>query len=90
MNEFTVIWMLDSLGELANIWIDAPDREAVNLAVSRIDSQLAKNPTEKGEHVAEGLRKLPEPPLSVLFSVREADRIVEIDKVLVDWTESER
>jgi hypothetical protein len=39
------------------------------------------NPTTKGVELSEGLRALSQPPLRVLFSVNDLDRLVEVLRV---------
>jgi hypothetical protein len=79
MSHCTVIWTTRSLGQLARIWTDHPaERQAVTQATALIDAELSRNPASKGTEEAEGLRRLRMPPLTVLYEVRELDRIVEI------------
>ena len=75
---FTVVWTHGARDELARIWLAATDRSAVTAAANAIDTLLASNPANTGIDLTEGLRALAEPPLRVLFSVREADRLVEV------------
>ena len=44
MSRHTVVWLQDAQDELAQIWLDSDDREAVTQATSRIDSVLAVDP----------------------------------------------
>jgi succinyl-CoA synthetase beta subunit len=81
MSRFTVIWPKPLLGDLAGIWMESESRTAVTQAVQEIDSALVIDPTTKGTNLAEGLRKLDEPPLQVIFEVEELDRLVRIVKV---------
>lgn len=78
---FTVVWLDEAMDQLAQIWLDADDRAQIASSSNTIDALLSINPAMQGEVVAEGLRKLRVPPLSVLFSVREADRVVEVANV---------
>lgn len=56
-----------ALGELAAIWLDAADRDAINASVDRIDSLLASSPLEAGESRWGDIRILFELPLGALF-----------------------
>ena len=84
MIRFTLIWSNEAQDQLAQIWLDAPDRKSINDAANRIDALLQYDPHTKGEPVTEGLRSLDAPPLRVLYSVAESDRLVQV--VLVRHT----
>ena len=81
MTRYTVVWLEDAQDELAQIWLDAEDRQAVTQASADIDPTLAVDPESKGDHLAEGLWRLRMPPLEVAFTIREQDRTVEISNV---------
>jgi hypothetical protein len=78
MTRYTVIWLQRSLDQLAQIWLEAHDRPEVTAASAAIDSELADEPARKGKEESEGLRRLRVPPLTILFGVREPDRMVEV------------
>ena len=61
--------------------MESESRNAVTAAVKKIDETPAQDLTTKGKKLAEGLRKLEEPPLQVIFEVEESDRMVRIVKV---------
>jgi plasmid stabilization system protein ParE len=81
MMRCTVVWLEDAQSDLAEIWLSEVDRNAVNLATSAIDQDLAVDPQEKGVDVSEGIRAYFAPPLRILYLVREQDRIVEVLRV---------
>ena len=81
MTRYTVVWPSSVRDELAAVWLDASDRNAVTEAANSIDLQLADNAALKGLELQEGLRSLFVPPLRVLFAVREEDLIVEVLRV---------
>jgi hypothetical protein len=81
MNPFFVDWGVDDLEDLADIWLNSPDRNGVTRAQNRIDDLLETNPLGVGEHVGEGLRKIHYPPLLVYYSVDTANRKVEVEGV---------
>jgi hypothetical protein len=62
--------------------MDASDRNAVTLAASRVDRDLATDAAEKGTPAPDNLRQLVIPPLRVLFAVSEADRMARVLSVL--------
>ena len=78
MTRYTVVWVKDSQGELADIWLNAPDRNAVTAATEAVDRQLSIDAPDKGIELSEVLRAFFAPPLRVLFAVNEGDRLVEV------------
>jgi plasmid stabilization system protein ParE len=62
-----VSWLPDAEDDLITIWTDAADRQSVTDAERRISMRLQVNPANQGTPVAEGLRKLLDPPLLVYF-----------------------
>ncbi len=84
MIRYTVTWLKDAENQLAQIWVDATDKQAVTDAANAIDVLLSTDAHDKGKEASEGLRGLHVPPLRVLFSVREQDRLVEVASVRAD------
>jgi plasmid stabilization system protein ParE len=81
MTRYTVVWHRSTQDELAEIWTVARDRNAVTAAVHIIDVELTHDAATKGVDVSEGLRAFFAPPLRVLFTVDEGDRLVEVVRV---------
>jgi len=81
MNRYTVTWQPEAETELVELWLEARDRNQLAAAVRAIDTDLAMDAEAKGDLVAEGIRAFNAPPLRVLFTVRPADRVVEIELV---------
>ncbi len=81
MIRYTVVWLQSAQDELAQLWLDAPDRNAVTAAAHAIDQELGKDAPLKGSELSEGLRALPVPPLKAIFTVRDDDRIAEVLRV---------
>ena len=81
MSRFTVVWLKSANDQLAQIWLDASDRDEVSSAADRIEQVLASDPTGWGEEVHEGLRRLVVARLQVLYAIREPDRIVEVGRI---------
>jgi plasmid stabilization system protein ParE len=79
---FTVDWRPAGLNELADIWLQTADRNAVTQATHRLDERLQRGPIGESESREAGRRILIEPPLGVLFRVDDAKRIV---YVLTVW-----
>jgi plasmid stabilization system protein ParE len=84
MSRYTVTWLKDVEGDLARIWVAASDRQAVARAADAADAELAVDAERKGTALSEGLRSLYVPPLHVLFTVRQGDRLVEVVRVRAD------
>ena len=78
MTRFTVVRVQSALDDLAEFWLEASDRNSVSRAADAIDRELAEDAPGKGNELSEGLRSLLAPPLKVIFTVREADRIAEV------------
>ena len=77
----TVTWVESAQDELAELWMAGPDRDAISAAARAVDRELAVDPHVKGVEMSEGLRALHQPPLRLLFSVRDDDRVVEVLRV---------
>lgn len=79
---YTVTWTEDAQSELADVWLQSPDREAVAQASHQIDHELREDPETKGMPISEE-RLLYVDPLRVLFEVVPDDLIVYVTRV---WT----
>jgi hypothetical protein len=77
---YTVVWVPEVEQDLADLWMNAPDRKAVTAAADQIDDLLRTDPEQQGESRPEG-RVLLIPPLGVFFHVLEQDRIVRVVQV---------
>ena len=82
MTRYTVVWHRDAREDLARLWIDATDRNALTAAAHQIDIALREDADRKGTELSEGLRQLIAGPIRVLFVVREADRLVDVSRTL--------
>jgi hypothetical protein len=78
MIRYTVVWHGSAQDELAELWIAARDRNAVTAAAHVIDVELSHDAAAKGVEVTEGLRAFFAPPLRILFTVDEGNRVVEV------------
>jgi hypothetical protein len=81
MTRYTVVWLDVATDQLAQLWIDAEDRKAIEEAGNAIDRELANDPEGKGKALSEGLRSLDLPPLHVVFTVETPDRRVKVLRV---------
>jgi plasmid stabilization system protein ParE len=81
MTRYTVVWRRSTQDELAEIWTVARDRNAVTAAAHIIDVELTHDAATKDVEVSEGLRAFFAPPLRILFTVDEGDRLVEVVRV---------
>ena len=76
--KWTVIYRPSAKSELAELWLNAGDKQTVTNAADAIDQILARDPSTAGESREEGMRILIEAPLAVVFDVRQDDRIAEV------------
>jgi hypothetical protein len=81
--KYTVVWLPDVMNELARLWLDATDREAVSLATARIDGLLAAAPHDYGESRQHPMRVLLCHPLGVEYKIDEGDRKVLVSAVWI-------
>jgi plasmid stabilization system protein ParE len=79
--KYTVVWKPAAEQELASIWTNATDRQAVTAAAHRIDELLQRDPEQAGESRPSGIRILIVPPLAVRFKVDTQDRMVSVARV---------
>lgn len=80
MTRHTVIYRRSAQGDLARIWSDASDREAVAAAAHEIDLALAVDPGAKG-HPLGRQRIYFTTVLGAVFTVSADDRLVTVLKV---------
>ena len=78
---YTVYWRPAAEDELAEIWTNATDRQAVTAAANSIDAILTRDAASQGESRSGSLRILIISPLAVHFKVRESKRLATILKV---------
>ncbi len=81
MNRFRVEWEVQADDQLAEIWTDSADRQAITKSAHEIDRILERDPENAGIEISEGLRKLKVGPLVVTFSVDSSARMVEVARV---------
>jgi len=74
-------WEADALAALAQAWMQADDRNAVNTAQAELDLQLSRDPVGNGTYLHEGLYKVTLPPLTLFYSINQTERIVEVVQV---------
>lgn len=78
--KYTVVWRNLALQQLANIWMQAADRESVNIAVDYVDDELSNDPAQKGEDYF-GDRFVLHPVMWALYRIEEAALRVEVLQV---------
>jgi hypothetical protein len=74
----TVVWLPSAEADLAGVWLEAPDRQAVADAADDVDRRLRYLPEQQGESRPEGRRMLIVPPLAVIYRVSPADCLVRV------------
>jgi hypothetical protein len=66
--KYMVTWLPSALNELADIWNQASDQQAVTDAADRIDDVLRRDADQKGQ-AYHGIRRLiVDAPLAVVFT----------------------
>jgi hypothetical protein len=75
---WTVVYRPPAQNELAEIWLNAPNPQAVANAADAIDRMLARNPLVAGESRDGRTRIVIERPLTVLYEVYPDDAMVEV------------
>ena len=73
---FTVDWLPAVEQELANLWVNAPDRDAVTRASHLLDQQLESDPGGVGESRPNGRRICFATPLGITYRVFVGERRV--------------
>jgi len=76
--KWTVIYRPSAQDELANIWLNAADPQAVADAADEIDRVLSRDPLNSGESRGGSTRMIVERPLTVLFDVNPDDVLVTV------------
>jgi hypothetical protein len=78
---YTVTWLPSAQNELANIWNQAADRQAVTDASNFIDRWLRRSPTTLAQPDGSDWR-FTAPPLQVVYTVSQDDLLVTVHQVL--------
>jgi hypothetical protein len=81
VTRYTVVWYPFPKSELLRMRLAASDKQAITGAADAIDRELLRDANAKGVAVDDKLRELTVPPLRVLFSVSEPDRLVKVTTV---------
>jgi hypothetical protein len=77
---FTVVWLPAAKGQLADLWVNGPDRQAVADASNAIDRLLRIDAHLRGLPFFER-RILAVAPLAVIFDVSQDDRLATVADV---------
>lgn len=81
--KFTVVWDPEVHDDLADLWMNAENRDEIRLAADTIDVMLVEDANRKGLPFTGGGRVLACYPVAVTFSVSIDDRSVRITEVWV-------
>jgi hypothetical protein len=76
----TVVWDLDAQDELARLWMQAPDPQAVADAADEIDRLLMVSAATVGEELGSARRLIVE-PLEVVYTYSPDDCMVKVHEV---------
>ena len=66
---YAVRWTRKARNQLADVWLNHPDRNGVTTAAHRIDRLLARDPESQGEERPPNRRIMFESPLVVIYRV---------------------
>ncbi len=75
---FAVEWLEEAEQQLADIWLNASDRQNVTEAARRVEQTLKRDPDTCGESRPGQGRIMFEPPLGVYFRVDHQARVVTV------------
>ena len=79
---WTVVWMPKAEADLAELWIESEDREALTFAIDLIDELLSQDPLKQGDSREGQERWLIMRPVTIQYTVSPDDRLV---TVLTIW-----
>ena len=80
---WTVVYRPAAERDLAELWLRAPDRNAVAAAADAIDRKLRSDPLNTGDMLPAQLRTVVEGPLEAAFQVSPLDRLVSVWAVVM-------
>ena len=75
---YTVVWATTAERKLAELWLDAEDRNALSAAADQVEAILRANPEQSGESRFSDRRILIVPPLVVIYRCAALDRMVHV------------
>jgi hypothetical protein len=78
---FSVTWLPDAENELAALWLDAQNRDAVTKASHALERRLQTRAPECGESRSNGRRVDFEWPLGIYFRVDEVRKAVTVSHI---------
>jgi hypothetical protein len=67
--KYTVVWRPEAEKELAGLWVDAGDRNAVARAANSLDAALRKDPFDVGDEIDEPSYIAFLDPLAIIYDV---------------------
>lgn len=81
MRPYRIRWRKSATHDLADIWLQSPDRNAVTVAAKEIESRLQEAPLSWGNELSEGLRAFTWSTSRVLFYIDDRKNVVRIVSV---------
>lgn len=76
--KYTVVWTTTAENTLAEIWLQASDRQMVSDAANDLESELRRDPLRASRPIRSGFREASLQPLIMLINVSEDDRLVAV------------
>lgn len=80
--KWTVVYTPSAQDELATIWLDSTDRDAVSATAREIELQLSANPMGVGESRGDKRRLVIKPPLAIDYQTDPEDMLVRVVRIL--------
>jgi hypothetical protein len=78
---YTVTFTPDARDALAEMWMNAADKEDLARAADEMERQLASDPFAVGESRVVDIRIVIVPPLAAYYDARKADRLVKVWRI---------
>jgi plasmid stabilization system protein ParE len=75
---YTVVWRAAAEASLAELWVEAADRQGIAEAADRLDTLLGSDPHGTGESRTATTRVAFQGSLGVLYEIDDADRRVAV------------
>jgi len=79
--KWTVTYLPPAENDLADIWLNVADREAVASVADEVDRILSRMPLEVGEARAGATRVVIQRPLTIIYEVFPDDLIVRVHAI---------
>jgi hypothetical protein len=83
MSPFRVEWEPAAEDELARLWLQSIDQQAITAAEAKADHLLCYDSFKYGNHLSEGLYRIDVPPLTFIYTIEPSNKLVVITWVRI-------